>query len=59
MEDTYTFPDIDNDNEPTFNIFSRPIDGFVDDYDIPEECLIPCICKAVDAPQTFFTQNEF
>ena len=35
MEDTYTFPDIDNDNEPTFNIFSRPIDGFVDDYDIP------------------------
>ena len=31
----------------------------VDDYDIPEECLMPCICKAVDAPQTFFTQNEF
>ncbi len=30
-----------------------------DDYDIPEECLMPCICKAVDAPQTFFTQNEF
>ena len=29
-----------------------------DDYDIPEECLMPCICKAVDAPQTFFTQNE-
>ena len=29
------------------------------DYDIPEECLMPCICKAVDAPQTFFTQNEF
>ncbi len=29
-----------------------------DEYDIPEECLIPCICKAVDAPQTFFTQNE-
>ena len=30
-----------------------------DDYDIPEECLMPCICKAVDAPQTFFTQNEY
>lgn len=30
-----------------------------DDYNIPEECLMPCICKAVDAPQTFFTQNEF
>lgn len=31
----------------------------VDGYDIPEECLMPCICKAVDAPQIFFTQNEF
>ena len=31
----------------------------VDDYDIPKECLMPCICKAVYAPQTFFTQNEF
>lgn len=31
----------------------------VDSYDIPEECLMPCICKAVDAPRTFFTQNEF
>lgn len=31
----------------------------VDEYDVPEECLMPCICKAVDAPQTFFTQNEF
>ena len=30
-----------------------------DDYNIPEECLMPCICKAVDAPQTFFTQKEF
>ena len=30
-----------------------------DDYNIPGECLMPCICKAVDAPQTFFTQNEF
>ena len=30
-----------------------------DVYNIPEECLMPCICKAVDAPQTFFTQNEF
>lgn len=30
-----------------------------DDFDIPEECLMPCICKAVDASQTFFTQNEF
>lgn len=30
-----------------------------DEYDIPKECLMPCICKAVDAPQTFFTQNEF
>lgn len=29
------------------------------EYDIPEECLMPCICKAVDAPQPFFTQNEF
>ncbi len=28
-------------------------------YDIPEECLMPCICKAVDAPQIFFTQKEF
>lgn len=31
----------------------------VDDYDIPPENLMPCICKAVDAPQTFFTQNNF
>lgn len=31
----------------------------VNEYDIPEECLMPCICKAVDAPQPFFTQNEF
>ena len=30
-----------------------------DDYDIPKECLMPCICKAIDAPQTFFSQNEF
>lgn len=30
-----------------------------DKYDIPEECLMPCICKAIDAPQTFFTQNDF
>lgn len=30
-----------------------------DEYGIPEECLMPCICKAVDAPQTFFTQNDF
>ena len=30
-----------------------------DDHDIPEECLMPCICKAVDVPQTFFTHNEF
>lgn len=30
-----------------------------DEYEIPEECLMPCICKAVDAPQTFFTQNIF
>lgn len=30
-----------------------------DEYDIPEECLMPCICKAADAPQTFFTQNEY
>lgn len=29
------------------------------DYNIPDECLMPCICKAVDAPHTFFTQNEF
>ena len=35
MEDTDTFPDIYNDNEPTFNIFSRPIDGFVDYFYIP------------------------
>ncbi|MDE6643750.1 MAG: N-6 DNA methylase [Muribaculaceae bacterium] len=31
----------------------------VDDYNIPEKCLMPCICKAGDAPRTFFTQNEF
>ncbi len=31
----------------------------VDEYDIPMECLMPCICKAVDAPQTFFTQDDF
>lgn len=30
-----------------------------DEYDIPEECLMPCICKAVDAPHTFFTQKDF
>ena len=30
-----------------------------DDYGIPAGCLMPCICKAVDAPQTFFTRNEF
>lgn len=30
-----------------------------DEYEIPEECLMPCICKAVDAPHTFFTHNEF
>ena len=30
-----------------------------DEYNIPEECLMPCICKAVDAPQTFFTHNDF
>ena len=30
-----------------------------DDYGIPDGCLMPCICKAVDAPQTFFTRNEF
>lgn len=29
------------------------------EYNIPEECLMPCICKAVDAPHTFFTKNEF
>lgn len=28
-------------------------------YGIPKECLMPCICKAVDAPQTFFSKNEF
>ena len=31
----------------------------VNEYDIPEECLMPCICKAVDASQTFFNQNDF
>ncbi len=30
-----------------------------DEYQIPHECLMPCICKAVDAPQTFFTHNDF
>lgn len=29
------------------------------EYEIPDECLMPCICKAVDAPQTFFTLNDF
>ena len=32
MEDTDTFPDIYNDNEPTFNIFSRPTDDSVDSF---------------------------
>ncbi len=31
----------------------------VDEYDIPQDCLMPCICKAVDAPEIFFTQNDF
>lgn len=31
----------------------------VDRYNIPEKCLMPCICKAIDAPQTFFTQTQF
>lgn len=31
----------------------------VDEYNIPQACLMPCICKAVDAPQTFFTPNDF
>lgn len=30
-----------------------------DDYNIPEECLMPCICKAIDAPQTFFTKKIY
>ena len=30
-----------------------------DNYNIPEECLMPCICKAMDAQRTFFTQNDF
>lgn len=29
------------------------------EYNMPIECLMPCICKAADAQQTFFTQNEF
>lgn len=29
------------------------------DFNIPKECLKPCICKALDVPQTFFTQKDF
>ena len=35
MEDTFTNISNETPPETTFNIFSRPIDGFVDDYDIP------------------------
>ncbi len=31
----------------------------IDDFNIPKDCLIPCICKAIDAPKTFFTLNDF
>lgn len=31
----------------------------IDDFNIPKECLMPCICKALDAPQTFFTMDDF
>ena len=29
------------------------------EYNIPEDSLMPCICKAIDASRTFFTKNEF
>ena len=28
-------------------------------FNIPEECLTPCICKAADVQQTFFTLHDF
>ncbi len=31
----------------------------VDDFNIPEISLVPCICKSYDAPKIFFTQNDF
>lgn len=31
----------------------------IDDFNIPKECLIPCICKGSDAPKTFFTLKDF
>jgi len=30
-----------------------------EEYNIPQECLMRCICKAADAPRTFFTDNDF
>ncbi len=29
------------------------------DFNIPQKCLMPCICKALDAPKAFFTQKDF
>lgn len=31
----------------------------IDYFNIPKECLLPCICKAVDAQKIFFTLNDF
>lgn len=30
-----------------------------DDYNIPKNSLMPCICKSVDAPHIFFTKDDF
>lgn len=29
------------------------------ELNIPKECLMPCICKAIDAPNYFFTSSDF
>lgn len=30
-----------------------------DEYNIPSECLMPCICKAIDTPNSFFTNGDY
>lgn len=31
----------------------------IEEYDIPNECLMPCICKAPDVQKIFFTPDDF
>jgi len=31
----------------------------ISDFNIPEECMMPCVCKASDAPKAFFTLKDF